>query len=560
MCITFHGAAVTVPTGGCKFLWSDAGASTTAGITAQNAGLIRTVTGANVNNTATATITSTPTLPVITLSVPTANTSCASPFTGAVAVTARHAGVSYLWSDAGASTTAGITAQNAVLYGNSNRCKWRNNTATATITSTPTLPVITLSAPTANTSCASPFTGAVAVTAPVGATYAWTGGATTAGITAQNAGTYTVTVTGANGCNNTATATITSTPTLPVANISGTNTYCLNSVATNLTASGGNTYLWNTAETTPVITPNTTPTGNTTYTVTVTAANGCIASATQIVTVNSLPTISVVTSCGAAPNTGAITTTATATNGGTLSYTINGTADADGNQINLSNNPYTVVVTETPSGCSASSVANVNCGCLPITVNGVASICSGAAATTYTQTGGVAGGIWSVSPATAGSINAATGVFTPASNVLSLINATITYTASGCNGILPVTINPLPTPTIGGATAVCIGNPTTLTANSGISYQWQGGPATAAYPVSPLTNTTYTVTVTDANSCSATATAQVLVNALPTSTPPPPQPGPPLWGGGGRAPPPGPPLNPPPPPPVFFPPLGGGGV
>jgi hypothetical protein len=517
--------AVTAPTGaGVTYLWT--GGATTAGITAQNAGTYTvTVTGTNgCSSTTTATITSTPTLPTITLSAPTANTSCTAPFTGAVAVTApTGAGVSYLWSDAGASTTAGITAQNAGTYTvtvtGTNGC---SSTTTATITSTPTLPTITLSAPTANTSCTAPFTGAVAVTAPTGAgvSYLWSdaGASTTAGITAQNAGTYTVTVTGTNGCSSTTTATISSTPTLPVANISGTNTYCLNSVATNLTASGGNTYLWNTTETTPAITPNTTPAGNTTYTVTVTAANGCTASTTQIITINALPTISVATSCGAAPNTGAITTTATAANGGTLAYTINGTADADGNQINLSNNPYTVVVTETPSGCSTSSVANVNCGCLPITVNGVASICSGAAATTYTQTGGVAGGIWSVSPATAGSINAATGVFTPASNVLSLINATITYTASGCNGILPVTINPLPTPTIGGITAVCIGNPTTLTANSGISYQWQGGPATAAYPVSPLTNTTYTVTVTDANSCSATATAQVLVNALPTSS------------------------------------------
>ncbi|MBK9459316.1 MAG: hypothetical protein IPN94_07740 [Sphingobacteriales bacterium] len=63
-----------------KLLWSER--CTNAGITAQNAGTYTvTVTGNGCNNTATATITSTPTLPVITLSAPTANTSCASPFT-----------------------------------------------------------------------------------------------------------------------------------------------------------------------------------------------------------------------------------------------------------------------------------------------------------------------------------------------------------------------------------------------------------------------------------------------------------------------------------------------
>ncbi|HNL38457.1 MAG TPA: cohesin domain-containing protein, partial [Saprospiraceae bacterium] len=61
-----------------------------------------------------------------------------------------------------------------------------------------------------------------------------------------------------------------------------------------LTTSGGGTYLWSTTATTSSITVS--PTSTTTYTVTVTSPGGCSTSVMQVVTVNSLPTASVLPS------------------------------------------------------------------------------------------------------------------------------------------------------------------------------------------------------------------------------------------------------------------------
>ncbi len=69
------------------------------------------------------------------------------------------------------------------------------------------------------------------------------------------------------------------------------NIICVGGSAT-LTASGGASYLWNTSETAASITK--TPVTTTSYTVTGTNANGCENTATRAITVNTLPTISIV--------------------------------------------------------------------------------------------------------------------------------------------------------------------------------------------------------------------------------------------------------------------------
>src|SRR5205823_5553796 len=73
--------------------------------------------------------------------------------------------------------------------------------------------------------------------------YSWSTGATTQTITVGTAGSYTVTVTDANGCTGSDTKTIT-TFTNPTPSISGTLDFC-SGKTTTLTATGGfNGYLW----------------------------------------------------------------------------------------------------------------------------------------------------------------------------------------------------------------------------------------------------------------------------------------------------------------------------
>ncbi|MFZ4634720.1 MAG: beta strand repeat-containing protein, partial [Saprospiraceae bacterium] len=104
-------------------------------------------------------------------------------------------------------------------------------------------------------------------------------------------------------------------------------------------------------------------------------------------------------------------------------------------------------------------------------------------------------------------------------NVAATTTATITVSPvlNGCVGadqVFVITINPAPLAGISGASSVCDGNSTTLTASGGIAYQWAGGPATAAYTVAPINTTVYTVTVTGSGGCTDVANTTVAVLPL----------------------------------------------
>lgn len=107
--------------------------------------------------------------------------------------------------------------------------------------------------------------------------------------------TYTVTVTGANGCEDTDDVTITVDKDLPPVNAGSDGTIDCNVLSVNLNATGGGSYSWSPTVglddpliANPVATPNST----TQYTVSVTGANGCVAADDVTVTVdNQTPTV-----------------------------------------------------------------------------------------------------------------------------------------------------------------------------------------------------------------------------------------------------------------------------
>ena len=131
----------------------------------------------------------------------------------------------------------------------------------------------------------------VILTANAGSSYLWSTGATKRSITVKNTGSFTVTVTFANGSSATSSATTVTVNTLPAATVTanGTTTFCQGD-SVILTSSAGTSYLWNNGATTRSITVKTAGS----YSVKVTNANNCSAtSAATAVTVNTFPSATI---------------------------------------------------------------------------------------------------------------------------------------------------------------------------------------------------------------------------------------------------------------------------
>jgi hypothetical protein len=400
--------------------------------------------------------------------------------------------------------------------------------------------------------------------------YQWTGGVGQT-LSVSAAGSYTVTVTDGNGCTGTASVLVVTTPpttptftaiapicsgavspVLPAVSIEGIAGTWLPALVSN-TASGTYTFTpsagacASTASINVTVNPQTLPTfaaiaaicsgdvapilpavsmkgiagtwspalvSNTasgTYTFTP-SAGSCASTATVNVTVNASPQISVSNNC-----TGATAdVTVTIVSGTPTTYSLdNGTAQAGTAFVGVANGNHTIVATDA-NGCSDSEAFATNCvpGCPTITVTGSQSVCAGTTAV-YTQVGGVAGGVWSVVPAAAGSIDsggnfASSGAFTG--------NATITYTDNstglGCAGSIVVVVNAITTPTFAAIAPICSGDVAPIlpaTSSNGISGTWL--PAL----VSNTASGTYTFTP-NAGSCASTATVNVTVNPQTTPT------------------------------------------
>jgi gliding motility-associated-like protein len=130
----------------------------------------------------------------------------------------------------------------------------------------------------------------IVLSAPAGFTsYNWSNGETTREILVSDAGNYSV-VAGANSCSSPASAaavvTLSTRPTKPVVNVSGSTALCDNSSVT-LTAPAGFSYLWSSGQTTQAIIINTA--GN--YSVVVINSNGCSSAFSDpiVVTANTTP-------------------------------------------------------------------------------------------------------------------------------------------------------------------------------------------------------------------------------------------------------------------------------
>jgi len=319
-------------------------------------------------------------------------------------------------------------------------------------------------------------------------------------------GTYTVTITDANGCTATATAVV-GEPSAVTLSTSATPDLCqLGQGSATVSASGGTppyTYSWNTAP--PQTTPTATGLPAGTYTVVVTDGNGCTATANVIV--DSPPPLVPSTSANDVSCFGGNNSSATATPaGGTPPYTYSWNTVPPQTTPNASGLPigtYTVTVTDN-NGCSASVDAVVGgptelrltatpepAGCGLRDGQGRVDPSGGTPPYTYawnttppqnTQTStGLAPGTWTVvvTDANGCSSTASVTVTTPTPGALSISHADVS-----CNGGADGTA----TVSVGG------GNPP-------FTYVWNTTPPQTAATATNLPAGTWTVTVTDDEGC-----------------------------------------------------------
>lgn len=496
------------------YSWSPGG-QTSSSLTALSSGSYTgVVTDANgCINTSTYTITQP--LPITYTLTPT-NVSCFNGNNGAVTTTVSGGTSPYTfqWLPGGSTSqnATGLTAGNYTLTITDNF----NCTATTSVAITqPTLLVATTNI--TNETCNYLNNGSISVT-PTGGTpsytYSWQpGGQTTASITNQASGTYTVTVTDNKGCPVTAVAVITEPTPLVVNFINQINVSCFGgsngSVSSSVSGGTANyTYSWSPGGATSS-SINNIPIG--TYTVIVNDNNSCLATNTITITQpTDIITTSTITnvSCNGG-NNGTISLTPS---GGISPYTYFWSAGGatTSSVSNLTAGNYSVAVTDA-NGCIKNYTYTVTQP-LPITIaftpTNVSCFGGSNGAISSTISGGTPSYSFSWSPNTSSS-----------QNVSGLIAGTYSLTITdsfSCTASNTITITE-PTPLVANVTSVnetCnyLNNGSASATQSGgtpsYTYSWQPGGQTTA-SITNQASGTYTVIITDSKGCPATAIATI---------------------------------------------------
>ncbi|OIQ37486.1 MAG: hypothetical protein BM555_00755 [Crocinitomix sp. MedPE-SWsnd] len=315
--------------------------------------------------------------------------------------------------------------------------------------------------------------------------------------------TYNVTVTDANGCQDTDGVLINVDPS-PTAS-AGLDQEICNGQSANLSGSGGGSYSWSSGGSAAI--ESVSPTANTTYTLTVTNGFSCTDTDDVLVTVNALPNAFAgndITVCNGG--------TASITGSGGSTYLWDGGLGAGASHtITNITVPVTYTVTVTDLNmCQATDDIFIDVGsALTPDAGADTDLCAGESHT-LNASGGV-NYAWDQGLG-AGSSQS----ITPASTTTYTVNVD---DGAGCSGSASVTItvNANPTADAGTDITICEGETANLAASGGTSYDWDNGLGNGQNQnVTPASTTTYIVTVSDANLCTDTDDIVVTVNPNPT--------------------------------------------
>jgi gliding motility-associated-like protein len=487
-----------------------------------------------------------PAIPTVTVNSPTV---CQGT-NAVVTATPSPAGTySYVWTvPTGATNPGNVASFTAIVSGTysviitdlASGCSSLAATSMVTINANPT---VTVNSPAI---CAGAVATVTATPLPTGTyTYVWTvpAGVTNPGdvatFTTTDAGVYSVVitdpVTGCSSVSASGTVTVNANPTVTV----NSPTVCqgINAVVTATPSPAGTySYVWTvpTGATNPGNVASFTATVSGTYSVVITnATTGCFSSsATSMVTINANPTVTVNSPVICAGSVATITASPTSTGTYTYVWTVPAGVTNPGDVATFSATDagiYSVVITDTATGCSSASASGtVAVNALPtVTVNSP-TVCQGinAVVTAIPSSTGTYTYVWTVP----------TGATNPGdidsfiATVSGIYTVVISDTTTGCTSLVAtstVTIITNPTVTVN-SPAICAGAVATVTATPSpigtYSYVWTV-PVGVTNPGDVATFTTtdagvYSVVITDtATGCSSSsASGTVTVNANPTVT------------------------------------------
>jgi gliding motility-associated-like protein len=434
-----------------------------------------------------------------------------------VAVTGGTGTYSYTWSPSGGNSSieaALMASTYTVDVSDANNCM---ASATQVIADNPAPAVSVVE--TASVSCFGGSNASLSATVVGGTgpfTYTWApsgGNNQVAG--GLSSGSYSVTVTAANGCTVSATSSLIPQPIQLFSVISTSNVGCFggSTGSATVTAGGGTsgyTYLWLPGATGGSVVTNQ---NAGTYSVQITDANNCVLTSTYSISQPSLALLATTTATTVSCFGGNNGVASANVSGGTGPYNYNWLPMSVNSTTigGLTTGTYTVDITDLNS-CATSATVLVTepTQSLSATANGVATSCSGGSdgTATVTPTGGTSGYSYQWSPS-GGSSNTASG----------LIQGTYIVTitdANSCQTNISVNISS-PAPVTGSLTVL---NPACGLSNGSINSQVTGGTGPYSYTWSPSSINTstignlapgaYSLQVMDSYQCAITVTTNLV--------------------------------------------------
>jgi uncharacterized protein YjdB len=303
----------------------------------------------------------------------------------------------------------------------------------------------------------------------------------------------------------------------PTVSITGSNQICI-SATTTLAASPVGPGTWTALN--PLVASINASTGVVTAVgpgsaqFTFTDATGCVSDASSPVTVN-IPAPASFT--GPSTICEGFTTQLSPVTGGTwlssnpLIATVNNAGLVSG----IAAGTVKFIFNNTATGCNSDSLSGTINPKPVVNLVGAGPICIDSSISTTTS---IPGGTWVSSNTSIATVNATTGVITGVSQG----TAIFTYTSSlGCasDPIISLAIMPRPTVNITGPTAICIGDSTTLSPNSGGTWTSSADTIATVNPttgvVTGVAEGSVTFTFTSADGCVSLPSAPVTINPKP---------------------------------------------